>query len=338
VQAFASLAHRHRQATLLPQQQTEVDRKCHHQIDQTLFKMEDVMAELYGELEAECHESLAQAHLALENIKSKEDGAITQALQALDESLYTLDAAETICRDTISKLSRVLQQENIPEHVVQHLQNSLIHLQRLEQEVQQKHGEIAKNLNGNPQFLTLKAQLTSDKIDNKQDQASIIDAIRRDRKALLSRSKTRRHWANLKFKKADTALSPRTRQFLRYFFFALQVGAPIAAAFSSRVGKLNQADYLKLMAKASSETRAVPYEQSYEYYLEKARSLGGVDDEWLTNYDLYLRHQLIPEYQVVENSSVEPFSQSLPIGEGARSSNLPRLIFLKLCLDGSTVF
>ncbi len=123
----------------------------------------------------------------------------------------------------------------------------------------------------------------------------------------LTRAQRVRQWEARQFAKIDEEPSETRKLLYNAFFFYLQAISPsVIANFGTPVGKMDYDYYVRMMAQASNTANST--EESYDHYLSKARSFVGVDQDFLNNYDQFLRRQVQYEY------GPQPAATSQPSG------------------------
>lgn len=264
-----------------------IGKRCHYWRDWGMMQIKALMDPFISELEAESLESLSYLQMAFNHVHSTEaENNPTQAqLEHYNESLYCAQANLNLCRQLIASLKTLLQETTTSIVCQQQLNDDLKRISEI-------HSYLETQLSKPP----LKPADVS--------AIKTLDEIRSARPEIQTANKKRRQGVHRSFKKIETPFTDNQVRFLHWFFFYLQITAPLVQAAMTPVGQRDYQFYLKMMSESSRSGKAASAEESYDHYLAMARGFVGADDEFLNGYDLFLRGQLHVEYQPIQQSEM----------------------------------
>lgn len=246
----------------------EINRKCGQQLKEAETRLEDLMEVYFGELEGEGRECMAHASAALEVLDQGKAGDSLHVAQGLHAGIYSLKSLLDDCRAFVKGSESFSGIANKREEIE----------------------AFARKMEQFLQSLRVKAGAIKD-IGSIEPSKEVLLAMRKERKEILSPTKKRRVWENKKFTAEESSTSPYY-QLMRFFFFYLQAGHTAVQAMTTPVGRPTIQFWMQKMAEASRKTEPLPANQSYEFYLERARGLVEANDDFLNNYDAFLRGKM----------------------------------------------
>lgn len=121
------------------------------------------------------------------------------------------------------------------------------------------------------------------------------DFVQTEALSPITKEKKRRVQQKINFEEANRLSANRKYwQFLGQCLYHGYVNlfTPTLQAMSNPIGKRDYHFYMQMMARAKDAKTANPTDQTYDYYLEQARAIAGINAEFVEKYDQFLRGEI----------------------------------------------